>query len=94
MRNLTEEELSMITGADTGLTVSAETVGGAAGGGIGAIAGLGAGAGASILTGTAGIIVGAAAANYLINGKREIGSVGLSGIPYGSYMGPPVRMGG
>ncbi|GKV93007.1 hypothetical protein PEC301645_04540 [Pectobacterium carotovorum subsp. carotovorum] len=78
MRNLTQEECFYISGAgdrDGTLTVSPETVGGAIGAGLGAVGGT---SGAVI-----GTIVGGAVGNYLA-GERTPGSVGPSGIPWGS----------
>lgn len=79
MRDLTEKELLMVSGAGDPI-VSPETVGGAIGGYAGGLISMGAGA--------VGIVVGAAAANILVNGKREVGSVSTSGIPWGASWGP------
>jgi len=78
MRDLTEKELLMVSGAG-GMTVSPETVGGAIGGYLGALVSTGVGA--------IGIVVGGAVANYLTTGTREVGSVSTSGIPWGASMG-------
>ncbi|MEG7408099.1 hypothetical protein, partial [Serratia marcescens] len=77
MRNLTSEECSIISGAGDRsgtLTVSAETVGAAIGGGIGSIGG--------VAGGVVGTSFGGAVGNYG-TGDRAPGSVGPSGIPWG-----------
>lgn len=82
MRDLSEAEIFMVSGAGDNagtLTVSAETfgstVGGLAGGYLGGPAG-----------GAAGALVGGAVTNYL-QGTRDLGSVGASGIPWGASNG-------
>lgn len=85
MRDLTDAEQLMISGAEGGaFTVSAETVGGAIGGTIGAYVGGNIGAGA-------GVIIGGGIANHLTNGTRPVGSTSTSGIPWGASMGGPYR---
>jgi hypothetical protein len=84
MRKLTDKELLMVSGADSGLTVSPETIGGAIGGTIGSYFGP--------VGGGVGIVVGGAVANSIANGTREPGSVtGGSGIPWGASMGGPYK---
>ncbi|PWE42097.1 hypothetical protein C9I50_11325 [Pseudomonas prosekii] len=80
MRDLTNAEVLAVYGAQGGLTVSAETVGGAVGGTIGGLVG-------GPIGGGVGAVVGAAVANSLANGTRTTGSVGSSGIPWGASMG-------
>ncbi|EJN25553.1 hypothetical protein PMI36_01669 [Pseudomonas sp. GM79] len=84
MRNLTDKELLMVSGAGSGMTVSPETVGGAVGGTIGGMAG-------GLIGGGVGVIVGGAIGNSLANGTRDPGSVSTSGIPWGASMGGPYQ---
>ncbi len=82
MRNLTDKELLMISGAGGGFTVSPETLGGAIGGTIGGMVG-------GPIGGGIGVVIGGGAANHLANGTRAPGSVSGSGIPSGASMGGP-----
>lgn len=85
MRNLTNEELLMVSGAGSGMTISPEGAGSIIGGGIGGAVGGGVGA---VIGGLAGSAIG----NSLANGTRPTGSVtGGSGIPWGGSMGGPYR---